>query len=231
MAEENKKEEVVVKKEEVVPPPVVKAEEKKEKKEEKKPDLYKLKLKDGKEVELEYDKAKLIIDHMDSRTAGYNEMKANFEVADKAREELLKKLEGMEAAKKNDMTAAEEHFTSKSKAEMKMIKDALIDKSLKAELGEMGDVLEDIYGDVVKLFKMEHQLDVEAGTLDVKTKDGKAVKEALKEWLDKRPAYKAASKSTGTTGQVRPGAVNRPGNKLADIDKKFREGIERLGKK
>ena len=149
----------------------------------------------GEKINLPYDVAKRLIEKRDERTSVFRDLQQTLEKHDKDLQDARRRAEAAERAKEGNLAEAEALFSQKHQSKIDRYKTVTVNTAIRAAL--LSDELfvggESATKDAMALLRAEGDWDV-SDDLEVTSRDGKKVQEAVAEFVKSRENFQKQSR-------------------------------------
>ena len=149
----------------------------------------------GEKINLPYDVAKRLIEKRDERTSVFRDLQQTLEKHDKDLQDARRRAEAAERAKEGNLAEAEALFSQKHQSKIDRYKTVTVNTAIRAAL--LSDELfvggDSATKDAMALLRAEGDWDV-SDDLEVTSRDGKKVQEAVAEFIKSRENFQKQSR-------------------------------------
>jgi hypothetical protein len=152
----------------------------------------------GETIELPLSKAKAIIAKRDEKTQGYKQLQEKVTKAEAQAKQEAERASLLEAMKKSSVEEVEAMASKKYVEKLEKIQNQVVNKELESSLLSNDEFIKESLPDAIKLLKGDFDFQVNEEGDKVVTKDGKEVKEVVRDWVLKKEIFRRAKGATST---------------------------------
>jgi hypothetical protein len=151
----------------------------------------------GMSINLPISQAKELISKRDNKTQEFREVNNKLLEADKAAKREAERANILEKMKAGDIDQVKEAASKEFKTKLEILQAKILDKEIKSSFYEADDFLKEYSDDAVKLFKSEFVIEYDENE-NIKA-NGKDIKEAVKEFINRKEIFRKASTQKAST--------------------------------